>query len=170
MTFVCTTVLAALTMHNSKWFCSYTLQLLCACRAVNCDSDPFICLLFEYDTTRRHTPPPPITLLQLIRFAYAPKKKLYHTEKKKSFSLIVEYDVRLPDFVDGQPEALDAPEVGVVPAEVGVPPYLCQPTVHGQHLVLLVDVDNVMDRHVEGDVDRRRGVLGRPHARLVVAE
>ena len=70
-------------------------------------------------------------------------------------SLVVKDDVWLPDFVDGQPEALDAAKVGVVPGEVGVPPDLSEPTVHGQHLVLLVDVDDVVDGHVEGDVDRR---------------
>ena len=84
--------------------------------------------------------------------------------------LVVEDDVRLPDFVYRQPEALDAAKIRVVPGEVGVSPDLGEPTVHGEHLVLLVDIDDVVDGHVEGDVDRSRGVLGRTHARLVVAQ
>ena len=69
-----------------------------------------------------------------------------------------------------EPKAFDPAKVGKVPGEMDVSPHLCDPTIHGQNLVLLIDVDNVMDGHVEGHVQRFRRVFHWPHARLVIGQ
>ena len=57
-------------------------------------------------------------------------------------SLVVEYNVREPDPIAGNPDFLDAPEVGRVPGQVDVVPLLIQPDVRRQNLVLLILKDS----------------------------
>ena len=76
----------------------------------------------------------------------------------QAFLLVVEYDVWLPHFGKREPECLDATKVRVVPGEVDIIPNGRGPAVRGEDLILLVHVDNVMERHIKGHGDCLRRV------------
>ena len=65
--------------------------------------------------------------------------------------IVVKDDVRQPDLLVGKPDARHVAKVWGVPSEVGVEPDSRDPAVGREDLVLLVDVDDLVDGHVELD-------------------